>query len=263
MAEIKKLLIGTTTTIEFRFYDVTGNLVDLDETPDIKIYDHTNTELSSDTATKITTGTYDYNLVVPNNMPYISVECSGLKNGNPDCIRNKYYTFFTDEDTMPSTMPTLTVETNTYTSLEDANTFFNTRLNSRDWFNASDRDRSCVLLQATKFIDSLTLIGCKYNYSQSLQFPRIYDLISNNGYFCDYDNEIPQEIKDIQCLIAFEMLKPDTNKRQDLIAQGVTQIDVVDDVHEWYGESKVGELFTTEIKRLLKSYLEGGFYVSG
>ena len=46
MAEIKKLLIGTTTTIEFRFYDVTGNLVDLDETPDIKIYDHTNTELT-------------------------------------------------------------------------------------------------------------------------------------------------------------------------------------------------------------------------
>ncbi len=52
------------------------------------------------------------------------------------------------------------------------NHYFETRLNSDDWVNATSANKMSALVVATRHIDALDLIGCKTDSDQPLQFPR-------------------------------------------------------------------------------------------
>ena len=77
--------------------------------------------------------------------------------------------------------------TQSYATLAEAQTYFNSRLDSDDWDDASESDKTKSLVQATKSIDRLNFLGSKTSSTQDRQFPR-YD-----------DSETPQDIKDATC----------------------------------------------------------------
>ena len=45
------------------------------------------------------------------------------------------------------------IASNSYVSLEDANTYFSTRLHAETWTSASDADKEAALITATNIID--------------------------------------------------------------------------------------------------------------
>lgn len=69
-----------------------------------------------------------------------------------------------------------------YGNVNDANNYFNNKLNSSIWSEALTSDKNKALTQATKAIDQLNFKHKKTDSGQSLQFPR-------NG-----DDNIPEAI---------------------------------------------------------------------
>jgi len=70
----------------------------------------------------------------------------------------------------------LTVGTDTYISIEDADAYMEGRLNSADWFNADNLDANLkvsALHMATKMIDRQRYIGRIASLTQPLAWPRI------------------------------------------------------------------------------------------
>lgn len=95
---------------------------------------------------------------------------------------------------MPATInATLSSETaNSYVTLAEANTYFETVPESSTWDNKTDDQKNRALITATRWIDSLNFYGDRCNEDQALKWPR-------NNY--DYDqvelecSTIPNEIK--------------------------------------------------------------------
>ena len=81
-------------------------------------------------------------------------------------------------------MPDITLS---YTTLAEAQAYFDNSLNTDDWDDASDNDKIKSLIVATKTIDRLNFLGKKADSEQDFQFPR-YD-----------DSSVPQDIKDAVC----------------------------------------------------------------
>ncbi|NLW89993.1 MAG: hypothetical protein GXY34_00105 [Syntrophomonadaceae bacterium] len=172
---------------------------------------------------------------------------------------------------------TLTVGTNTYISLVDAEAFFEERLYTDDWDNATDDHKSQALIMATKHIDRLALVGRKKQYyNQILQFPRCYppgssfsmvEYIGNlqepvsDGYVCDID--IPKVVKDACCEQALFLLgltdyERHRNKQQVLGMVGGS----VGNANEYAGQSQAqsnrrSTVLCPEARELLRPYLAG------
>ena len=81
-----------------------------------------------------------------------------------------------------------------YLDIDDANTYFRTRLNSDAWDYASNSDKTAALTQATKIIDGLNYVGEVTDADQENQFPR--------GGDADY----PVDIEEACAEIALKLL---------------------------------------------------------
>ena len=82
-----------------------------------------------------------------------------------------------------------------YATITQAQTFFDTQLDTADWDTASTAQRTAALAMATVSIDRLNFVGTLYDEDQVNQFPR------------DDDSTVPQLIIDATCLEALELLK--------------------------------------------------------
>lgn len=85
----------------------------------------------------------------------------------------------------------MSILTTPYITRTEAQTYFDGRLGTECWDDASDTDKDKAILQATRAIDRLNFSGLKASDSQELQFPR------------EDDTVIPP---DIQCANAEEAL---------------------------------------------------------
>jgi hypothetical protein len=74
-----------------------------------------------------------------------------------------------------------------YVTVEEANTYFSSRLHAEAWTQASTCDKGKALDMATRAIDRTPLKGVKASYDQANQFPRYPDA------------EVPQAVKDATC----------------------------------------------------------------
>lgn len=81
-----------------------------------------------------------------------------------------------------------------YATTEEAQAYFNGRLNTDAWDDASTSDKQASLIMATRLIDRLNFLGDKTSDDQTLQFPR-YD-----------DSSIPDDIKYACSEIALALL---------------------------------------------------------
>ena len=83
---------------------------------------------------------------------------------------------------------------NSYVTLANAEIYFENRLYSDVWEDASENDKKRALITSTQAIERLNFAGSKADTDQTLQFPR------------NDDSAIPQTIKDAVCENALALL---------------------------------------------------------
>ena len=92
----------------------------------------------------------------------------------------------------------LVLNTNSYVETADADDYFETRIDSANWFDADDEIKEQALVTATSLIDDQAWIGSAVSSSQALAWPR------NNAIYSDPKlgmqitvavNEIPSRVK--------------------------------------------------------------------
>lgn len=108
---------------------------------------------------------------------------------------------------------------NSYVTLQNAEDYFDARLNSDVWTNATSDDKNRALIQSTARMNNFNWIGDRVTFTQRLAWPRWgarkADQVSmgyGGGYYFNYaDNylttEIPQPVKDAQCELALSLLE--------------------------------------------------------
>jgi len=74
---------------------------------------------------------------------------------------------------------TLTLNTNSYVTLVEADTYFETRIDSANWTAAIDSVQEAALVTATAIVDNHAWIGSVVSSSQALAWPR------NNAIYND------------------------------------------------------------------------------
>jgi hypothetical protein len=127
------------------------------------------------------------------------------------------------------------INTADYITHDDADDYFDTRLNATAWTAAgvSDADKESALHMATQAINCLGLKGWKANpETQVNQFPR-YIPLARGGIMGD-GITVPQAVIDACCEEALELLATGGNVRRSLQDQGVTSMKMLD-VSETFG----------------------------
>jgi hypothetical protein len=261
---VNQYTIGKDYIIGCQFVDETDGVTLIEVTNvNIKLYDSDSVQIGTTitTATKIGTGLYEYNLTMPNNSPYITIEWSGDAGAYTSLSRDILYTIWQEGDLSTSPMPTLTVGDNTYIDLEDANEYFTTVLGGESWFKQSESNRCKALIKATKVIDSLNLRGQKYDlYTQKLQFPRIYNIRPVQNHLLDNDSIVPDAVIYACCEEALSLLEsledPTTDLRRDRQQQGVIECEYGDSREKYSGKVSSKKLLSDEAIDLLKGYTQ-------
>ena len=182
------------------------------------------------------------------------------------------------------------VSANSYQTLNEAEAYFASRLNSDAWDNATSGNKEKALLTACRHIESLRLrsqrllglLGavapggapsglmtrqmslsdldrvCLYN--QALAFPRIRDVgPAGSGTYA-----IPVHVKEAQCEEAIALLEygSEHSKRMQMQAGGVTGFSV-DGLSETYGDATSrSPVISARARQLLARYVERGAYLA-
>ena len=89
---------------------------------------------------------------------------------------------------------TSTVNPMAYETVENADTYFASRLHVYSWTDAVTADKTAALAEATARIDRLRFSGGKTDDEQDNEFPR------------DDETEVPDDIKIACCEVAFALL---------------------------------------------------------
>jgi hypothetical protein len=92
----------------------------------------------------------------------------------------------------------LTLNTNSYVTLDGADAYLETRIDSANWFDATDEIKEQALVTATTMVDNRAWIGYAVSSSQALAWPR-----KNASYYSTRmgqtitvaTNVVPDEVK--------------------------------------------------------------------
>ncbi len=267
----KRALIGSTIKLTYNFYsrDDLVTLASVDY-PVIKVFDYNRVQIGTDVtltaANKIEEGSFFYQLVVPNNPPYIDVECTAANGGYPDVSRDHIELYWSENDMSEAPTVTLVEGTNTYISLANANTYMDMILSNTAWTSASENDKSKALIKATKNIDNLLLKGIKRNTDQPLQFPRFfekslnYDDIALLGTEQDIPTAVAQACAEEALAILRNFSTP--NIRLEFQQQGVKSVRIGNTAETYTTPSSLNSLLGTETRLLLKGYIANSVPIS-
>lgn len=134
-----------------------------------------------------------------------------------------------------------------YATVTEADTYFESRLHSGTWIDASTADKTKALAMATQQIDHLDFAIAKNDEDQELEFPRGDDTV------------VPEAIKKATYEIAIELL--DDNLPDELLADSVIKQDNFANVRTTYDrratpEHIVNGVVSATAWRFLRPYLE-------
>lgn len=98
-----------------------------------------------------------------------------------------------------------------YCTVEEADEYFLSRLNSEDWDDASDVEKLQSLNMATRAINNLNFRGTKILSTQEHLFPRTFTNLNNiTESYGSYNNDLtinyPTWLKEATCEIAINLL---------------------------------------------------------
>jgi hypothetical protein len=146
----------------------------------------------------------------------------------------------------------LTVGTNTYVSVVDADEFIRTYyLPTEDlfvWWNGIDAvNQALYLYRSCKMIEKLPFTGSRYLVEQTLQFPRNDELV------------VPDNLIEAQILNAYYLSQP----LQDIPSNRNVKKYTIDDLTEefWSNTSSQSTSVSKEALELLKEWLSGGYAI--
>jgi hypothetical protein len=111
----------------------------------------------------------------------------------------------------------LVLNTNSYVTIADADTYFETRIDSAEWEVADDETKEQALVTATQLIDERHWIGAAVSSSQALAWPRknaIYYDPRMGQQITVANDEVPSQIKIAVYEQALHLVQ-----NEDLIAQ--------------------------------------------
>lgn len=151
-----------------------------------------------------------------------------------------------------------------YISVEDADTYFATRLYATSWTSATEANKTAALTTAQRRIDTLYFRGQKYettNEGQEEEWPRLI-----NDEIIEWDSTIseavvPDAIKYATCEEALTLLQkgdPTSSPRATAQNEGVKSIKLADGTSESYDLGKTKSLKglqSQEAYALLKPFL--------
>ena len=105
----------------------------------------------------------------------------------------------------------LTVGVDSYISLVDANTYFNTRVDAAAWTASSDSEKEKALATAAALMNEIIWVGVAASDSQVLAFPRAGDYMDPvlGKAVTLNPAQIPQRIKAANCEQAYQLLNND------------------------------------------------------
>ena len=167
----------------------------------------------------------------------------------------------------------LIVGTNSYIDVSAAQAYFDNRLYSDAWGNATDDDKAKALIMATKKIDRQPLTGRKAVFDQLLEFPRTIYSYNKNYLFNSYyiteegnkyisnsqgwitEEEVSENIKNAVCEEALALLQYGSSKRIELQRQGVKSFNI-GGMSETLSGNTI-RLLSEEAKEFLQPYIAG------
>lgn len=181
----------------------------------------------------------------------------------------------------------LQVGVNSYTDVATAEAYFEDRLFTDAWTQATDVQKAQALVMATRAIDRQPLVGRKKNWDQGangvdvqlLQFPRAYPLQIHDiwrkwfesnitdafetlyveGASLWADTGVPQKVIDATCEEALALLQFGGDQRMNLRKAGVSQYRIGRNLQETY-DPVVGSgrrLLSVEAREILAPWLAG------
>jgi len=136
-----------------------------------------------------------------------------------------------------------------YVTVEEAATYFASRLHSEVWTQAADADKQKALVMATRAIDRQILRGRKTDAGQDRAFPRYPD------------TAVPQAVKDATCEEALALLESGNSQRRKLQQEGVQSFSL-GNMSETYAAGAGKGLLSQEAKGLLQPWLLGGVFIT-
>jgi hypothetical protein len=92
----------------------------------------------------------------------------------------------------------LVLNTNSYVSIADADTYFETRIDSANWVDAEDEIKEQALVTATALIDDNSWIGSAVSSSQALAWPRKNAIYNDDRLGLQVtiaEDELPSRVK--------------------------------------------------------------------
>ena len=151
---------------------------------------------------------------------------------------------------------------NSYVTLAEANTYFETVPDSTTWDNKSDDQKNRSLIAATRWIDSFVFFGDRCDHGQALKFPRNNYQVDDVELAC---SAIPNNIKYAQYELARALANDtdamtgnvgtngniaeaklgDLEVKYNLASQGTGSVNNIMDVYPW-------------LQSYLGSYMIGG-----
>ena len=111
-----------------------------------------------------------------------------------------------------------------YLSDTEADALMVSRPTNASWTAATADQKNEALKEATRRIDSLILRGTKYEYDQSLEFPRIIDGVTVGD--SDQDAEVPTPVLWACLEEAIAILAAGSGSLKDLQEQGVQSMSI-------------------------------------
>jgi hypothetical protein len=103
-----------------------------------------------------------------------------------------------------------------YLTIAEAQVYFDQRLNTECWDDASTEDRDAALAQATREIDKINFRGKKTSTAQERPFPR------------DDDSAVPQEVLEAVCEEVLTLLEEIDARKEfenlNLVSQGYANV---------------------------------------
>jgi hypothetical protein len=113
---------------------------------------------------------------------------------------------------------------NSYLTLAEAETYFESRLHTSTWDNAVTVIKNEAIVMATRVIDQMyDWANYQTEEEQALQWPRDGMLAANEMEYID-DDVIPNELKNAVCELSIALIAEDITLDNDVEVQGLTSL---------------------------------------
>jgi len=150
------------------------------------------------------------------------------------------------------------IYTTDYITVEEGDTYFETRLYSSAWTNADPADQASAIRMATQAINGLPFKGRKYDPDQANAFPRYIPYPRGGYYLAEEDGSVPQLVKDACCEECLELLTSGNSNRRKLQNEGVTSFRISELSETFATPSEVPRLTSFVARQILKPFLAAG-----